>query len=87
MPFTVTFKFAPQQTVGFIGSQTTGTVTRLLVAEDGKILVEVQHDAMAYEAKTSIGIWPPRIEKGFKPVGVKKAINFYPEGQLCEVGG
>jgi hypothetical protein len=77
MAFDVSFKFAPGQAVAFIGSQTNGTVTRLLVAEDGKKLVEVRHPATAYEHNP--------VAMKFAPAGQTMAINFYPEEQLCEV--
>ena len=82
----MTFRFAINQRVAFSGCATTGRVNRLMIDENGRKLVEVEHMATKYEYKRSVRLWPPHIAGDYKPVGQGLVLNFYPEEQLCEAG-
>lgn len=77
--FTAVFKFAIGDRVGFVGgeSRADGTVSRLMVAEDGSNLIEVIHPGMGYDL----------IDGQLVPNGqLVNAPGFYPEGILRHAG-
>jgi hypothetical protein len=76
------FRFSLNQRVAFSGCATTGRVNRLMIDENGRKLVEVEHMATKYEYKRSL--WKLGLAGDFKAVGQGLVLNFYHEEQLCE---